>query len=139
MGSIDLKANDEADANVLVKPEESWGDQEKSVLTGVKNILNNERVDAVICVAGGWAGGNAASNDFLKNSELMWKQSVWSSTIAASIAVQHLKEGLLYLSFFQYINGSTHNLYLERRKVSKTRCIKSDTCFKIDKIQFGNS
>ncbi|KAK6635594.1 hypothetical protein RUM44_000848 [Polyplax serrata] len=93
VGSIDLKANDEADANVLVKPEESWGDQEKSVLTGVKNILNNERVDAVICVAGGWAGGNAASNDFLKNSELMWKQSVWSSTIAASIAVQHLKEG----------------------------------------------
>lgn len=29
----------------------------------------------------------------MKNSELMWKQSVWSSTIAAKIASNYLKEG----------------------------------------------
>jgi hypothetical protein len=32
-----------------------------SVVTQVASLLNGEKVDAVICVAGGWAGGNAAS------------------------------------------------------------------------------
>jgi dihydropteridine reductase len=35
--------------------------QEVSVVTQVGSLLNGEKVDAVICVAGGWAGGNAAS------------------------------------------------------------------------------
>lgn len=30
-------------------------------MTQVVSLLNGEKVDAVICVAGGWAGGNAAS------------------------------------------------------------------------------
>lgn len=30
-------------------------------MTQVGTLLNGERIDAVICVAGGWAGGNAAS------------------------------------------------------------------------------
>jgi hypothetical protein len=30
-------------------------------VTQVGTLLNGEKVDAVICVAGGWAGGNAAS------------------------------------------------------------------------------
>lgn len=59
----------------------------------VKDILKGEKIDGIICVAGGWAGGNAASKDYLKNTELMWRQSVWSSTIAASIAAHYLKEG----------------------------------------------
>ena len=62
-------------------------------MSQVSKILNGKKVDGIICVAGGWAGGNAAHKDFVKNSDLMWKQSVWSSVIAASIASQHLKEG----------------------------------------------
>ncbi|XP_063987727.1 dihydropteridine reductase [Diachasmimorpha longicaudata] len=93
VGSIDMKANDAADANVIVKGEQSWKEQEAYILDQVKEILNGEKVDGVICVAGGWAGGNAANKDFLTNTELMWKQSVWSSTIAASIAAHYLKEG----------------------------------------------
>ena len=42
---------------------------------------------------GGWAGGNAESKDFVKNCDLMWKQSVWSSSISASLAASHLKTG----------------------------------------------
>jgi len=37
-------------------------------VTQVGSLLSGEKVDAVICVAGGWAGGNAASkgdNEFL--------------------------------------------------------------------------
>ena len=77
-------------------------------------VLQDDKVDAIICVAGGWAGGNAASNgklnffvngcvvlgvmyvchstDLVKNSDLMWKQSVWTSVLAAKLASKHLKE-----------------------------------------------
>ncbi|GBO04871.1 Dihydropteridine reductase [Araneus ventricosus] len=61
VGSIDMSANEEANANVIVKPNESWVDQESEVLSGVQEVLNQEKVDALICVAGGWAGGNAAA------------------------------------------------------------------------------
>ncbi|KOC62638.1 Dihydropteridine reductase [Habropoda laboriosa] len=93
VGCIDMKANEEADANVIVKPDNNWQEQEKDILQQITSILKGDKVDAVICVAGGWAGGNAAQKDFIKNTELMYKQSVWSSTIAASIAAHHLKEG----------------------------------------------
>jgi len=63
------------------------------VIKAVEDLLANEKLDAVICVAGGWAGGNAASGDLIKNSDMMWKQSVWSSVIAASLASKFLKEG----------------------------------------------
>ncbi|KAG7190350.1 hypothetical protein KM043_006462 [Ampulex compressa] len=93
VGSIDMKPNDEADLNVVVKPEHNWQEQEADILSQFKNVLKEEKVDGIICVAGGWAGGNAANNDFVKNSELMWKQSVWSSVVAGSIAAHCLKEG----------------------------------------------
>jgi len=50
-------------------------------------------VDAIFCVAGGWAGGNLNSKDFIKNSHLMLQQSVWSSYIAASLASHFLSDG----------------------------------------------
>lgn len=66
--------------------------QETEVLKNVKEVLKDEKLDAVICVAGGWAGGNA-SKDLAKNTDLMVKQSVWSSVISASVASNFLKEG----------------------------------------------
>ncbi len=32
-------------------------------------------------------------SDFVKNSDMMWKQSVWTSIIAAHLAAKHLKDG----------------------------------------------
>lgn len=90
--SIDLAENEQADANVLVPRDATWEEQETVVLGQVATSLNAEKLDGVICVAGGWAGGNAAK-DLAKNSDLMWKQSVWSSTISATIAAKHLKDG----------------------------------------------
>lgn len=46
----------------------------------------------MVCVAGGWAGGNAANN-LSKQAEITWKQSVWPSTIAASISSKFLEPG----------------------------------------------
>nr|CAD7400103.1 unnamed protein product [Timema poppensis] len=183
VGSIDIKENDNADANILVKHEETWVEQEVSVLSQVGALLQGEKVDAVICVAGGWAGGNAASKakyffslepvvnvlqskslnlirclrnikltpgviithcndaeqvatellqdvykiagevgvelmlprsvDLVKNSDLMWRQSVWSSTIAASIAANHLKDGgLISLPGAKPALGATPGKYM---------------------------
>nr|XP_022336092.1 exonuclease 3'-5' domain-containing protein 2-like [Crassostrea virginica] len=93
VGSIDLMPNEQADANIVVKPSESWLNQEEEVLKGVDNVMGGEKLDAVLCVAGGWAGGNAGSKDFIKNADMMWKQSVWTSSIAAALAAKYLKEG----------------------------------------------
>ena len=43
-----------------------WIFQEKGVIEEVSSALKGEKLDAIICVAGGWAGGNAAAKgDFL--------------------------------------------------------------------------
>ncbi|XP_054723062.1 dihydropteridine reductase-like [Uloborus diversus] len=99
VGSVDMSRNEEANANVVVAPCESWADQEALVLDGVRDVLEQKRLDAIICVAGGWAGGNASANDMVKNADLMWKQSVWTSAISARLASLYLKEeGLLTLT-----------------------------------------
>lgn len=98
MLSVDITENEQADANVLVARDGSWEEQESAVLGQVADKLKDDKLDGVICVAGGWAGGNAAK-DLAKNGDMMWKQSVWSSSIAATIAASHLKEnGILTLT-----------------------------------------
>jgi len=92
VGSIDRSANDTADANIIVPSESGWVEQETAILKELTTVLNGEQLDAVICVAGGWAGGNA-KKDLAKNADLMWRQSVWTSSISATISANHLKEG----------------------------------------------
>ncbi|KAF8362581.1 qdpr-1 [Pristionchus pacificus] len=90
--SIDVHANDDSDVSILVDVNAAWTEQEKNILEGV--VSNGvEEVEGIFCVAGGWSGGNASSSDMISNADLMWKQSVFSSTIAAKIAVKHLKKG----------------------------------------------
>lgn len=91
--------NEEANANVVISNTDSWVEQEKEMVTKVADVLQGNKVDAILCVAGGWGGGNAASADLVKIADLMWKQSVWSSVIAAKLASVYLKDGgLLALS-----------------------------------------
>lgn len=59
--SIDLVKNDSAKHNVLLNIDASLEEQAKAALDGVSQALGSERADAVLCVAGGWAGGNAKS------------------------------------------------------------------------------
>lgn len=61
VGSVDLVANEEASANIIINPADSWIDQGKAVADRVAEVLEGNKLDAVLCVAGGWAGGNAAS------------------------------------------------------------------------------
>lgn len=93
VGAIDLAPVDEADSSIIVSKDANWSTQASTVISGLEAALGGDKIDAIINVAGGWAGGNAASKDFLKNCELMWAQSVWSSTITAQAASKFLKEG----------------------------------------------
>ncbi|KAK3564091.1 hypothetical protein QTP86_007551 [Hemibagrus guttatus] len=93
VASIDIGTNEEADANVLAKICDSFCEHATQVSSDVARLLGDQKVDAIVCVAGGWAGGNCASKDVFKNSDLMWKQSVWTSTISTYLASHHLKPG----------------------------------------------
>jgi NAD(P)-dependent dehydrogenase (short-subunit alcohol dehydrogenase family) len=96
VGSIDFVANESADYNILLQNSLNLEEQGECVKNGVPEGL---KLDAVVCVAGGWAGGSAASKDFLKNSNLMMQQSLWTSLIASSVAAKCLKEeGTLVLT-----------------------------------------
>jgi len=92
VANVDMKSNEGADENILVEGDD-WVQQEKNVCSSVSTALKGEKLDAVICMAGGWAGGSPASKDFIKNSDLMWRSSVWPASISASLAAQNLKEG----------------------------------------------
>lgn len=59
--SIDLVKNDSAKHNVLLNIDASLEEQAKEALEGVSQALGSEKAAAVLCVAGGWAGGNAKS------------------------------------------------------------------------------
>ena len=62
-----MHPNDNADANILIEPTSTWVDQEASVAKKMAELLDGDKLDAVLCVAGGWAGGNAASKGTLYN------------------------------------------------------------------------
>ncbi|KAI9269860.1 hypothetical protein BY458DRAFT_533706 [Sporodiniella umbellata] len=91
--SIDLNENQEADYNALASGNGSLKEQGLSLQQSVADVLKDEKLSAVFCVAGGWAGGNAKSKDFLTSAETMIQQSVNSSLIAAQIAANYLKPG----------------------------------------------
>ncbi|CAF1408736.1 unnamed protein product, partial [Adineta steineri] len=97
--SIDLKENEQADVNIALGDTESVEKQAELISEKIQASLNGESVEAILNVAGGWAGGKANDKDFIKNSDLMLKQSVHSTLIAASLASKFLKEnGLLTLA-----------------------------------------
>uniref|UniRef100_A0A8C4Q8P3 Dihydropteridine reductase n=1 Tax=Eptatretus burgeri TaxID=7764 RepID=A0A8C4Q8P3_EPTBU len=91
--SVDLDVSDVADASVVIKSNDSFTAQADEVASGVSTTLEDHKLDALLCVAGGWAGGNAKAKALSKSTDLMLKQSIWTSTIAASVASRHLKDG----------------------------------------------
>ncbi|CAK9253476.1 unnamed protein product, partial [Sphagnum jensenii] len=96
--SVDMRESKEASVNILVDVSQSLEEQAKSIEQSLSKELTDNKLNAILNVAGGWAGGNAGSDKFLLNADLMWKQSVWSSLISASLASKHLTEsGILTL------------------------------------------
>jgi len=89
---VDMKPNELADHSIIVEGD-TWGEQEQHVYKAVAEAVQAETLDAIVCMAGGWAGGSPASKDFVKNADAMWRQSVWPAAISAGLATKHLREG----------------------------------------------
>ncbi|KAF5395577.1 Quinoid dihydropteridine reductase a [Paragonimus heterotremus] len=106
--SLDHKENPIADYNVVVTDVDSFSSQHSSIQNDISKVLADCKFDAIICVAGGWAGGNASHKDFIKNTELMLKKSVWTSCIASTVAASFLAPGgLLVLTGAEPALGAT--------------------------------
>lgn len=123
-----MAENDTADANIIVNRDANWVEQETNVLEKVESALNGEKLDALICVAGGWAGGNAEKGitgtdqihrtvnvnsmlilDLAKNADLMWKQSVWTSKVSGQCGIL-LFFGEFYLLSLSKAWNDTENI-----------------------------
>jgi len=91
--SIDIVANDDAGFSIILDPTSSFETQANKAEEEVNKHLAGNKLDSILCVAGGWVGGNIANPDIIKQSLSMWQMSVWPSVISAKIASKHLKEG----------------------------------------------
>ena len=47
---------------------------QQEITERVGEVLSERKLDSVINVAGGWAGGSANKADFIKNCDLTWRQ-----------------------------------------------------------------
>lgn len=56
-----MLANEEANSSVVLENNDSLVAQESEVVSKVSAALQGQKVNAIVCVAGGWAGGNAAA------------------------------------------------------------------------------
>lgn len=59
--SIDAAELDTANENIVVDLSKDLEAQQEDISAKLEAKLGTEKLDAVICVAGGWAGGNAAN------------------------------------------------------------------------------
>ncbi|ETV78839.1 hypothetical protein H257_07666 [Aphanomyces astaci] len=94
--NVDFAANGDADVvNVTLDSGKSTLQQLPKVVEGLKN----QKVDAVVCAAGGWAGGNIASPDAVANLSQMYSMNMESALLAAHVAATSLNpKGLLVLT-----------------------------------------
>ncbi len=60
VGSIDRLSNEEANLNLIVSGT-TLQQQNEEIVSKLADSLGGEKLDAIFCVAGGWAGGNAKS------------------------------------------------------------------------------
>jgi len=86
--SVDLTTNDEASQDIKIQ-----GNSMDQDVQTIKTVLDDTKLDALICVAGGWAGGNIATESSLSAVDKMWKFNVQSAICASHVAALHLKEG----------------------------------------------
>jgi dihydropteridine reductase len=108
--SLDFRQNEEANVNIVLDKTESFQMHSEKVFKELEKGGGN-KINAVICVAGGWAGGNSLDENLIKNTEAMISQSVYSSIIASKIASTYLADdGLLALTGAKAALGSTPSM-----------------------------
>ena len=91
--SIDLVENQEANENIILQK-----NFDKSTIVNINNTIKNN-FDCIINVAGGWRGETLKNEEIVIVHDIMHKQNVASSVLAAYLAKKYLnKNGLLVLT-----------------------------------------
>lgn len=79
MTNIDLTENKDCYRNILIDKNQKLSAQLPKILKQVEKA--SKEYEAIICVAGGWAGGSIKDADIFDKYELMAEQSVVSSLL----------------------------------------------------------
>ena len=56
--NIDLNRNEESSHNIIINQNWSQSSEISSISTQIKQLTTDDKVEAIICSAGGWSGGN---------------------------------------------------------------------------------
>lgn len=67
--------------------------EERAAAVSAQLASIGARMDAIVCVAGGWAGGGAADVAVFASSQRMWDMNVSSALLTAHLAANHLAAG----------------------------------------------
>jgi len=87
--SADLRKSDKATHSIIIH-----GDPAKDAHTVVEFLrVHHLSLDVLVCAAGGWAGGNAAADDFFTGLDKMWRFNVQSAAASVHVACHALKAG----------------------------------------------
>jgi dihydropteridine reductase len=107
---IDLTPNASATlGNTVIQGGLTIPQMQEIVVADLKKLGDANVFDAVVNVAGGWAGGDVASPDTAAAAQLMLEQSVYSSVVAAHIAATMSRpNALLVLPGASAALGPTH-------------------------------
>ena len=97
--SIDISSNDDADHNLLVKPNTPLHLQYKGIWTELNKHLIGASVPGVFCAAGGWMGGSIGDENFLEVLDQMNAMNLATAALSANLSVRLLsQEGILVLT-----------------------------------------
>ncbi len=67
--SVDRAVSEKADKSVVAADSQSWTEQSAHVEKQLADVLDGEKLDAILCVAGSWKGGNTADEGEQKASK----------------------------------------------------------------------
>ena len=88
--ALDFTSNPAATNNITLARSKTPKESLSSISTQLQQLLNNNQLDCIINVAGGWQGGSLES-EIVDGWELMSEQSVISSLLSAKLALKFLK------------------------------------------------
>jgi NAD(P)-dependent dehydrogenase (short-subunit alcohol dehydrogenase family) len=93
--SLDFSNNTIADTNLLFKKPEDLTDD--NFITEITKKI--PKLDCIVNVAGGWQGVSLEDRTIIKSLDMMMRQNLYSSVLAAHLAKVNMKEeGLLVLT-----------------------------------------
>ena len=103
--SVDFRENSSAGTSILLEP----GSSMRSMAQAIKASLGATQVQAVVAVAGGWAGGSIDDEESFASIERMIAFNLYSSAVACHVACHHLVQpsGLLVLTGADAALGAT--------------------------------